>query len=198
VPEALEGAPEVLETAPEILEATPEIIEAAPEAVEGGTALAEGAGIGVGAVGVAILAGLAVLFWPSDTIVSGDDERRMNEAARRQQPQPQAQPQTESRPREEEKQTCASRFPTFPLCDALPAWYSYSSAQAALRALKTRLGKKDLSLHSEAPATSGPCKDVGKHYNVRSGGARAASIVCCPCCTDAPAGPVATTRCGIV
>jgi hypothetical protein len=109
-------------------------------------------------------------------------------------------PQTRTEPSEEERrrETCATRYPTLRQCNSLPPGYTYSSPQAALNVLKVRLGKKDLRLHQHAVTTSGPCPGIGMHYNVRLGSQKVASIGCCPCCTDTPAGPISMTRCAIL
>jgi hypothetical protein len=140
----------------------------------------------VGGVIVLTIGGLLVAAW------------LLSDSKPKPQAQPNVEPRAEPEAKEEKKPTCATEYPSLRRCDSLPAGYIYSSPQAALNALKIRLGDKNLSLRSPAPTTSGPCPGVGTHYNVRSGGAYVASIVCCPCCTDTPEGPVTMTRCAIV
>lgn len=213
-PELVGGAaPEIVTgaaAAPEVVTAAaaPEIIAgtagAAPEVVGG---VATGTSLGLGAI-LAPLAGVVAFLWPNTSIVSGDEERRMLEAARRATPQPQtrpqAQPQTQTQPQaepipQERRRTCATDHPGVPLCSSLPSQYTFRSPQAALNALKTSLHNPSLSFHSGgARATGGPCPGIGTHYNVRFQGQKVASITCCPCCLDTPNGPVTATRCRIV
>jgi hypothetical protein len=98
----------------------------------------------------------------------------------------------------EAAKVCANTYPDMVLCDSLPGRYQFRSTTAALNALKSSENDKDLRITSPSPATSGPCPGVGMHYGVKSGGKYVASIVCCPCCKDTPAGPVKSNLCGIV
>ena len=100
---------------------------------------------------------------------------------------------TDTRPR-----TCATEHPEVRQCDGLPSEFTYSSPQAAVNVLKARLGDPSLRLTSANPSTSGPCPGVGMHYGVKSGGTYIASISCCPCCRDTPAGPILLNRCRII
>jgi hypothetical protein len=83
-------------------------------------------------------------------------------------------------------------------CRELPGEYSFHSAQQALEAIKQRLGAKNLVLHSPSSARSGPCPEIGEHYNVRVNGERAGSIVCCPCCVESTGGPLEWKKCRVV
>lgn len=104
-----------------------------------------------------------------------------------------ARPDTEKR-----KRTCATEFPGLRRCDSLPDGYVYSGITAALAALRAHTGDKNLRLEKTETTTSGPCPGQGTHTKVRSGGGYVATIVCCPCCKDTPAGPVRVTLCRIV
>lgn len=97
-----------------------------------------------------------------------------------------------------ERRACDTQLPGYPVCQELPADYSYHSHQQALESMRQRLGTKDLALHKPDDTRSGPCPALGKHYNVRRNGERVGSIVCCPCCVDADPKPVLWTRCRIV
>jgi hypothetical protein len=100
---------------------------------------------------------------------------------------------------ETQRRTCATEMPLYPVCRALPEEYVFHSHRQALEALKQRLGAKNLSLHNnDEPTQSGPCLDVGRHYNVRMNGRRAGSIVCCPCCVENEPGPLQWEKCRIV
>lgn len=99
---------------------------------------------------------------------------------------------------EPQRRTCETEMPTYPTCRELPEEYSFHSPRQALEAMKQRLGAKSLALHSEAVTRSGPCPDVGDHYNVRMNGERAGSIVCCPCCVENEPGPLKWQKCRIV
>jgi hypothetical protein len=99
---------------------------------------------------------------------------------------------------EKKKRTCATDFATLRRCDSLPDGYVYSGITAALAALKVQTGDKTLRLEKTETATRGPCPRQGTHTKVRSGGGYVATIVCCPCCKDTPAGPVSVTLCRIV
>jgi hypothetical protein len=105
--------------------------------------------------------------------------------------------QPQEKEKEEEKHTCATDHPDTILCSALPSFYLYGSIQAAFRFLRDQY-PGTLRLEKTKPADRGPCPGVGTHTAVRSSGAYIASIVCCPCCTDTAAGPVLSTKCGIV
>jgi Domain of unknown function (DUF4157) len=94
--------------------------------------------------------------------------------------------------------TCATVYPAALNCESLPGPFTYSSPQAALQALKLSTEKSNLRLVSPAPSTGGPCPGVGMHYGVKDGGVYIASISCCPCCRDTPAGPIMTTLCRII
>jgi hypothetical protein len=110
-------------------------------------------------------------------------------------PKPVPLPQSKTR-------SCKTEHPDTVLCSSLPDWYEYSSEDEAFKALKERAkdsGKKgELRKEKTRPADRGPCPGQGTHTGVRRGGEYVASIVCCPCCTDTPAGPVLSTKCGIV
>ncbi len=101
-------------------------------------------------------------------------------------------------PDDDSGKKCATEYTDFLLCSSLPSGYSFTSPNAALNEMKRVTGNKSLRLHSPSPTTSGPCPGTGTHYNVRDSSERMGSIVCCPCCTDTPAGPVMSTRCRIV
>lgn len=111
---------------------------------------------------------------------------------------PEEKKQEEKKKEEAKKKTCATEYPGELNCASLPGGYIYPSAQAALTVLKAQTGIKNLTLHNRAVATGGPCRGRGTHINVRSGGERIASIGCCPCCKDTPAGPVRMTLCRII
>jgi hypothetical protein len=121
-------------------------------------------------------------------------------------PQPDATPATETGTtavpapdtKEQQKKTCATEMPSVPLCTTLPRDYTFASPAAALRAIKaTNKEYTSARLEKRAVTTSGPCEGKGDHIAVRSGGDYIASIVCCPCCEDTPAGPKLTNRCAI-
>lgn len=97
-----------------------------------------------------------------------------------------------------ERRNCSRELPNHPVCQELPDNYTFHSAQQALDAMKQRLGVKSLILHKPAATNTGPCPFLGRHFNVRSNGERAGSIVCCPCCVDADPRPIEWTRCRIV
>jgi hypothetical protein len=99
---------------------------------------------------------------------------------------------------ETQRRSCATEMPTYPVCRALPEEYVFHSPRQALEAMKQRLGAKSLVLHSPEDTLSGPCRNVGKHYNVRMNGERAGSIVCCPCCVENEPGPLKWVKCRIV
>jgi hypothetical protein len=96
------------------------------------------------------------------------------------------------------EETCATRFPLALNCSRLPFSFTFHSPQAALAALKLSTGKSNLKLVSPNPSTGGPCPGIGMHYGVKDGGVYIASISCCPCCIDTPAGPRLVTRCRII
>lgn len=96
------------------------------------------------------------------------------------------------------ERTCSTEMPTYPTCRELPEEYSFHSHRQALEAMKQRLGAKSLVLHNPVAARSGPCPDVGDHYNVRMNGERAGSIVCCPCCVENKPRPLKWEKCRIV
>jgi hypothetical protein len=99
---------------------------------------------------------------------------------------------------EPQRRTCATEMPVYPMCRALPEEYVFHSPRQALEAMKQRLGDKSLVLHKAAVARSGPCRDIGDHYNVRLNGERAGSIVCCPCCVENEPRPLKWDKCRIV
>jgi hypothetical protein len=82
----------------------------------------------------------------------------------------------------------------------LPDGYFYPGISAALAALKIQTGDKNLRLEKTETSTGGPCVGQGTHTKVRpgKGGGYIATIVCCPCCKDTPAGPVRITLCRIL
>lgn len=94
--------------------------------------------------------------------------------------------------------TCATQHPEIVLCSMLPVWYTYAGIAAAFRFLQLSMRESVLRLEKTRPADRGPCPGTGTHTSVRSAGEYVASIVCCPCCTDTAAGPVLSTKCGIV
>jgi hypothetical protein len=94
--------------------------------------------------------------------------------------------------------TCATVYPAALRCDSLPGSFIHPSPQAALQALKITMRRPNLRLVSARASTSGPCPGVGMHYGVKDDGVYVASISCCPCCRDTPAGPVMTTLCRII
>jgi hypothetical protein len=94
--------------------------------------------------------------------------------------------------------TCAGKHSDKPLCSSLPDGYEFPGQGPALQALKRALGDHRLRIHSTRPTTDGPCPDIGTHINIRQGKHRAGSIVCCPCCTDTPIGPVINIKCKVV
>lgn len=106
--------------------------------------------------------------------------------------------QEREKPEERKKPVCATEYPGIPLCDSLPAGYSFESVTQALEALKKALGNPHLSLRSPAPTITGPCPGIGTHIGVKAGGTYVASIVCCPCCIDTPGGPVMSRLCRII
>ncbi len=97
-----------------------------------------------------------------------------------------------------QRRTCSAEMPRYPVCRALPEEYSFHSARQALEAMKQRLEFKSLALHNPDPTESGPCPEVGEHYNVRMGKERAGSIVCCPCCVESDPMPLLWKKCRIV
>jgi len=99
---------------------------------------------------------------------------------------------------EPQRRTCETEMPTYPICRALPEEYVFHSPRQALEAMKQRLGAKSLVLHNPEDTESGPCRDVGRHYNVRVNGERAGSIICCPCCVENEPGPLKWVKCRIV
>jgi hypothetical protein len=99
----------------------------------------------------------------------------------------------------EGKGNCATRHPSELSCSMLSArGYFHHSVRAALSSLKLATGTKDLALHNPSITTSGPCPGRGMHYNVRSQGMKVGTIVCCPCCTDTPAGPKMQNLCRVL
>lgn len=166
----------------------------------GETAAATAGATGAGVVLAGVVAFLVVLLWPRTSIISGAEEQRMLEEARRRSRSREAtEPRVEPRatPREAPR-TCITEYPAALRCDSLPASFIYSSPQVALQALKTSMRKSNLRLVSAKPSTGGPCPGVGKHYGVRDDGVYVASISCCPCCRDTLTGPVMTTLCRII
>jgi len=141
-------------------------------------------------------------------LVSQEAAARLREAIRQRQQQPSQQSGPDRSPPVEpwvdpedpsgERRNCGTELPDHPVCQDLPEDYSYHSAQQALNAMKLKLGSKNLALHRPVDTLTGPCPFLGKHYNVRTQGERAGSIVCCPCCVDADPHPIAWTRCRIV
>ena len=116
-------------------------------------------------------------------------------------PEPQARPRPIPIPRAEpERRTksCATEYPSLVLCSNLPSGYRYPSRQAAFQDIVRQSPGRNLRMEKTRTATRGPCPGVGTHTAVKDGGVYVASIVCCPCCSDTPAGPVQSTRCGIV
>jgi hypothetical protein len=99
---------------------------------------------------------------------------------------------------EPQRRTCETEMPRYLACRALPEEYVFHSHRQALEAMKQRLGVKSLGLHNETNARSGPCPDVGRHFNVRVNGERAGSIVCCPCCVENEPRPLKWEKCRIV
>jgi hypothetical protein len=97
-----------------------------------------------------------------------------------------------------QRRTCSTELPNHPVCRELPEEYTFHSVRMALETMKQRLGAKSLNLHSPTDARSGPCQEVGKHYNVRMDGERAGSIVCCPCCVENEPDPLLWEKCRIV
>jgi len=97
-----------------------------------------------------------------------------------------------------EGKTCATTYPIAINCSTLPSLFIFPSPQAALAALKISTGNNNLKLVSPSPSTGGPCPGVGTHYGVKDGSTYVASISCCPCCMDTPAGPKMTKRCRII
>jgi hypothetical protein len=144
-----------------------------------------------GPPGWAILAGVAVVVAVVAVVY----------VATREEPAPTTAPTTGAIPTTgtaTRTRTCATEFPGVRECDGLPSEFTFASPQAALNTLKARLRDPSLRLTSPRPSTSGPCPGVGMHYGVMSGGTYIASISCCPCCRDTPAGPVMLTRCRII
>jgi hypothetical protein len=97
-----------------------------------------------------------------------------------------------------ERRTCWTELPDHPVCQQLPEEYTFHSARQALEAMKQRLGAKNLVLHNPDSPRSGPCEELGEHFNVRMNGQRAGSITCCPCCVESANGPLTWTKCRIV
>jgi hypothetical protein len=97
-----------------------------------------------------------------------------------------------------ERRTCWTELPGYPVCQQLPEEYTFHSARQALEAMKQRLGAKNLILHNPDTPRSGPCEEIGEHFNVRMNGKRAGSITCCPCCVESTNGPFTWTKCRIV
>jgi hypothetical protein len=135
--------------------------------------------LAVVAVGVAVVGGVYLATRPRTT-------ERAEERA-----EPRVEPRVVPR-------TCATVYPAALRCESLPGSFSYLSPQAALGALKLSTGISSLRLVNPAPSTGGPCPGVGMHYGVKERGVYIASISCCPCCRDTPAGPVMTTMCRII
>jgi hypothetical protein len=141
-------------------------------------------------------------------LVSQEAASRLQEAIRRRREQPSQQTGSERPPPVDpwvdpedpsgERRSCATQLPDHPVCQDLPEDYTYHSAQQALNAMKLRLGSKNLALHRPVDTLTGPCPILGQHFNVRSHGERAGSIVCCPCCVDADPAPIEWTKCRIV
>jgi len=129
-------------------------------------------GLGIAAVAV-VLIGAGVVIYS----VTSEDEPEAE-------PAPEPDPAAAETDTDEEAPMCATEYPRYPECWELPEEYIYSSAQSALRAMKTMTGNPNLTLHNPSVATGGPCPGLGEHHNVRTGGARAGSITCCPCCLD--------------
>ncbi len=99
---------------------------------------------------------------------------------------------------ETQRRTCETEMPTYPTCRELPEEYVFHSPRQTLEAMKQRLGAKSLGLHNYEPTQGGPCRGVGRHYNVRVKGERVGSIVCCPCCVENEPGPLEWEKCRIV
>lgn len=170
--------------------ASPDLSSLPVQRVAPAAAPAVAVGVAAGPPGWAILAGVALVVAVVAVVYV---------ATREEAPAVATPTGVAAEPRTEEKRrSCATEFPELRLCASLPPQFTYSSPQAALNALKTRLGDPQLRLVSPAPSTSGPCPGVGMHYGVKSGGVYVASISCCPCCTDSPSGPLAQTRCRII
>ncbi|HVG61037.1 MAG TPA: hypothetical protein VNA24_20930 [Hyalangium sp.] len=141
-------------------------------------------------------------------LISKEAATRMQEAIRQRQEQqsqqtgpkrpPPVDPWVDPEDPSGERRKCGTELPNHPVCQDLPENYTYHSAQQALDAMKQRLGVKNLILHKSADTITGPCPFLGKHFNVRSNGERAGSIVCCPCCVDADPRPIEWTQCRIV
>lgn len=94
--------------------------------------------------------------------------------------------------------SCETKYPNHPMCWDLPEEYTFASVRLALEAMKQRLGQKNLSLHSDSSTDTGPCPNVGSHFNVRLNGKRMGSITCCNCCVSTAAGPLEWEKCRIV
>ena len=74
------------------------------------------------------------------------------------------------------RETCETMYPSIRTCSSLPDEYTFPSAKATLARMKDAFGDKNLRLHNEEPTESGPCPDIGTHYNVRQGKGRAGSL----------------------
>ncbi len=105
----------------------------------------------------------------------------------------------------QKRSTCAQDFPNTIRCNDLPSSYRYRSEEDALDQIKLESGEGGARFHSRgAPATGGPCPvggwsfPPGRHTNVRVGGNQLASIVSCPCCSDARGQAMLESRCAIV
>jgi hypothetical protein len=199
--------------AEEALAAGRGVATAGRAAATAGRAATTGAGATLAAIGAFLL----VLFWPRP-LNSGESaelaKRRRREFADQidpdaetdEHPETKAKPETKPAPETKatpEKKappqsTCATAHPELPLCLSLPLGYTYFSPREALDAMKAAVGDKNLSLHNPDATTGGPCPGLGTHYNVRSRGKRVGSIVCCPCCSNTPQGPITSTRCRII
>jgi hypothetical protein len=106
--------------------------------------------------------------------------------------------ETEAKESSSRQPICRSEHPDHPVCQELPEEYSYHSTRQALEAMSSTLKEKSLALHNPDRTQKGPCPRLGVHYNVRRGGQRAGSIVCCPCCVDTGSGPLTWMKCRIV
>jgi hypothetical protein len=149
-----------------------------------------GVGVAAGPPGWLVLAGVALAAAAVAVYVATRPTERTEEEAI---PRDIAPPREETRPR-----TCESEYPQARRCEGLPPQFIHSSPQGAVNALKASMGNPRLRLVSPRPSTSGPCPGVGMHYGVKDGGTYIASISCCPCCRNTPAGPVMTTLCRII
>jgi len=121
-------------------------------------------------------------------------ERTEKEAAEKEA----AEKEAEKKKKEKASKSCFTEHPGELNCAFLPSGYVFPSPGAALTFLKAAEQKKNLSLHNPSPTLQPPCPGRGMHYNVRDGNRKVASIVCCPCCEDTPAGPKKKNRCKIV